>query len=531
MNKLLWQNQIFPIVVIPLTILLYVVAFPNFNIPESAFIFAIPFIVWLLFKKPTRLTIIISAQIVGFSTWLILLWWLRHVTYIGTILLSFTIGLFWTVWILTASWIIPRIKGQLFHIRILGLLSISGSWVLLEWLRTFIFSGFPWLPLAASQWERPALLQLCSYTGFYGVSFVIIFFNLGMAFYIYHLIAGEKRKHWYQRICPEFYCALALLFISFSFILKPGYFKQNRKNIFRAGVVQPYITQPLKWDKTEAKNILNILERFSNFAAILEPDIILWPESTTPWPINGEKNLLIWMQSLTDKLKTPFLMGNMAKEKTVWRNTITSISPVTGLTDNYYSKRKLVPFGEYNPVKNYIPFIDKFVPLEGEFKAGKKTELLSVKINDVVYQVGPLVCYEDIFPSLSRENILAGADFQFVATNNAWYGEEAGAYQHAAHSVLRAVETRRPVLRCGNSGWSGWIDEYGNIRHVVTDDKNGIYFRGVDVMSVSRDEKLLNSQSVYIRYGNWFVLLCAIITTSAIIIIRVNPHELNRSTN
>ena len=92
--------------------------------------------------------------------------------------------------------------------------------------------------------------------------------------------------------------------------------------------------------------------------------------------------------------------------------------------------------------------------------------------------VGVLICYEDIFPALARENTLAGADVLAVLTNNAWYGEGGAAYQHAAHSVLRAVENRRPVVRCGNGGWSGWIDEYGNIRDTLRDENGTIYFRG-----------------------------------------------------
>src|SRR5690606_25613053 len=84
--------------------------------------------------------------------------------------------------------------------------------------------------------------------------------------------------------------------------------------------------------------------------------------------------------------------------------------------------------------------------------------------------LGPLICYEDIFPRLARRSVAAGAEVLVVNTNNGWFGEGAAAYQHAAHSVLRAVETRRPVLRAGNSGWSGWIDECGAIRAVLTKD-------------------------------------------------------------
>jgi apolipoprotein N-acyltransferase len=121
------------------------------------------------------------------------------------------------------------------------------------------------------------------------------------------------------------------------------------------------------------------------------------------------------------------------------------------------------------------------------------------------------VCYEDTFPQLARMNALAGSDALVVLTNDAWYGEGGEAYQHAAHSVLRAVETRRPVLRCGNGGWSGWIDEFGVSRYVLTDDDGSVYFRGVGVVNVTRDERWIGRDSFYVEHGDWFVGFAAIL--------------------
>ena len=116
----------------------------------------------------------------------------------------------------------------------------------------------------------------------------------------------------------------------------------------------------------------------------------------------------------------------------------------------------------------------------------------------------------DIFPALARESAQAGAQVFFVATNNAWYGEEGGAEQHAAHSVLRAVENRRPVMRCGNGGWSGWIDAYGTVREVLYDENGSIYFRGGGSYTISHFEQWMRQQSFYTRHGDWFVGLCGL---------------------
>jgi apolipoprotein N-acyltransferase len=110
-----------------------------------------------------------------------------------------------------------------------------------------------------------------------------------------------------------------------------------------------------------------------------------------------------------------------------------------------------------------------------------------------------------------------------VLTNNGWFGEGGAAYQHAAHAVLRAVETRRPVLRCGNAGWSGWIDEFGVVRSKVTNAEGTIYFRGTGVIEVSRDARWVDRHSFYVEHGNWFVLLGAGLAGLAVILLRFAP--------
>jgi apolipoprotein N-acyltransferase len=138
---------------------------------------------------------------------------------------------------------------------------------------------------------------------------------------------------------------------------------------------------------------------------------------------------------------------------------------------------------------------------------------------------GPLICYEDIFPALARTSALAGSDVLVVLTNDAWYGEGGAAYQHAAHSVLRAVETRRPVLRCGNGGWSGWIDEFGAVRFTAADEADSVYFRGTRSAAITRDARWIGNerQSFYVRHGDWFVAVCAVLAGFAAVLLAPTP--------
>jgi apolipoprotein N-acyltransferase len=103
-----------------------------------------------------------------------------------------------------------------------------------------------------------------------------------------------------------------------------------------------------------------------------------------------------------------------------------------------------------------------------------------------------------------------GAEVLAVLTNNAWFGEGGASYQHASHSVLRAVETRRPVIRCGNGGWSGWIDEFGKIRAAMTDTAGSVYFRGTVTYEITRDSRWIERPSFYAMHGDWFVGVCVV---------------------
>jgi apolipoprotein N-acyltransferase len=119
------------------------------------------------------------------------------------------------------------------------------------------------------------------------------------------------------------------------------------------------------------------------------------------------------------------------------------------------------------------------------------------------FMAGALVCYEDVFPELAREHALAGADVMIVVTNDAWYGREAGAYQHAAHSALLAAATGLPVIRCGNAGWSGSIDALGRARPVLVD--GSVYFRGARLTEPVSLPRTRPEPTPWVRHGDWAV--------------------------
>lgn len=508
---------------------LYCSSFPPFELPETAFVFALPLLLWAAFQPPLkgeRWVLYLS----GLAAWTFLLSWLRHSVEVLNIplqgaagwglvvALAAIVALFWWAWaVVTVGWMRrARIAGV--GSRILILLGIAGLWVGLEWLRSVIFSGFPWLPLSASQWQRPLLLQMAAWTGAWGISFVLIAFNCGLSIYFIR-IWTLRREKWWKRFSPEFYTALVLLFGAIGLgLYGSGAARAERSQPLALGLVQPDVSIPQKWSLELIAENMDTLERLTTYAGFLGVDAVLWPEAPSARPLLGDASMSRWVSELSSASGLPLLAGSVVLEgvrgerDAAWYNVVLWIDPQHGIRLPYYAKRRLVPFGEYVPLARLFPFMRTFVPINGDLIPGDEPVLIDFMQNGIRHSsVGSLICYEDIFPTLARENALAGADWHFVATNNAWFGEGSGAYQHAAHSVLRAVETRRPVVRCGNAGWSGWIDEYGHIRHVMRDNSNSIYFQGAERIDISLSRYWRDRESFYVRHGDWWVLVSTLL--------------------
>lgn len=529
------SSSILPYLIGIWTCFAYTSAFPPYDFPQLAFICFMPLALYASANPPLKKFLIINF-LVGFCSWAILLSWFRHIGeymdgwilsgYIAIFLISTVMALLFCFWTYFVRRIFSLVIHRHFLIRFSGIFGVAGLWVVIEWIKNYLVFGFPWLPLATTQWQNPLMLQSAAWLGSYGVSFLILLINFGIAFYLKHIFGQKKpgKIPFLKRLCPEFYLALSCVGGSFYLFTKDWPADQPKDLLFRACIVQPDIPQSIKWDKDEALNNWYKLENITWKAKEKYPDadIIFWPESATPTPILGDENLKVVVESMVKDLNVPLVSGNMAIEENPDRiyNGVFVIHPDEGVQLPFYKKRKLVPYGEYIPLK-WLPLIGSLFHTGWDFTPGTEATVLPIHfkekdrgeilptIPEFNTMVGPLVCYEDIFPNLSRSLVQNGAEFLFVTTNNGWFGKEGAAYQHAAHSVLRAVENRRPLIRCGNAGWSGWIDEYGFIKDVFTEN-NTIYTAGYKEFAVTRFIKFTDEKSAYTLYGDWFVALCGI---------------------
>jgi apolipoprotein N-acyltransferase len=491
-----------------LTAALTFIPFPPVDAGDSAFAMLIPAVLWAYRAPPFRLYAwtVWAAQVVG---WLVLLEWLHHVSWVGLFLLAPFIGSIVTLWFLAARWMLPCLLGRPAVVRITGILGLAALWVLIEWFRGWIFGGFPWLPLAASQWKMPIMLQMSAYVGAWGISFVLVTFNLGAGAYAHRAffegVTGLKKRS------PEFSVALLVLMGS-TFTLIGDTYGQHRQPLMKVALVQPFIPQGEKWDPEHARDILTTIARLTVDANDSgAPDAIIWPEAVMPWAVRHDPAAGQWLTALANRTGKPLVAGTVYSDESDerWYNGAFIINPGRGLQEPPYAKRKLVPFGEFVPFRPLLGWIEKFAPIGGDFTPGDSPAPLPLKLKTKEVRLGMLICYEDIFPSLARSATRTGADVLTVITNDGWFGRGGAAYQHAAHSVLRAVENRRPLIRCGNGGWSGWIDEYGRIRSVMLDEEGSVYFRGSQSVTVSVDTRWSGRESPYTRLGDWFVPLCA----------------------
>ncbi|MEO7598760.1 MAG: apolipoprotein N-acyltransferase, partial [Opitutus sp.] len=196
-----YATQLSALAVFVATLVLTVVSFPPYHTPEFAYAMLAPALFWAYRRPRFKLFAwtIFAAQAIA---WTILLGWIHHVTWAGLLMLGPVVGAWVGLWFGAAWWTMPRLLGRPTLTRLLGLVGLAGLWVVIEWTRTWVLSGFPWLPLSVSQWERASILQIAAFTGSWGISFVLVAMNIGFAAMAHSLIIEGKGGWNFRR--PEF---------------------------------------------------------------------------------------------------------------------------------------------------------------------------------------------------------------------------------------------------------------------------------------------------------------------------------------
>ena len=266
----------------------------------------------------------------------------------------------------------------------------------------------------------------------------------------------------------------------------------------RVAVIQGNIDQAVKWDPAFQAATIKAHHRLSIAAKSENPDLIVWPESATPFYLFYDKrpteNVLAGIQ----QADIDFLIGSPSfrrqDQSVINYNSAYLISPATKKISKY-DKAHLVPYGEYVPFKKWLPFLGKLVAQVGDFRPGKPGKTLPWKNN----ALGVQICYEIIFPGLSRAMVKNDAVLLINITNDAWFGTTSGPYQHFSMTIFRAVENRRALARAANTGISGFIDPVGRILASTP---------LLEEAAVTRTLPLIHKKTFYTHFGDLLALAC-----------------------
>lgn len=506
--------------------LLLLAAFLPGNQAWAGFIWAIPLALWAA-TEPAWPTWRRATGIASLLTWLTLLAWLRHVYpplgWLGWAFVSAYCAAYLFAWLLALRWVFPTLGGRGWAYRLTALLGLAGLWIALEALRGWALTGFGWLPLAASQVGNPVMLSLCEVAGQLGLSGAVILANLGVARWFRRQLVERRdlaeRGNLLTGLTPEIYLGFAPVVAAFALHIQAGLDAGTRSEVvtLRVGAVQTDVDPNAKWDAGELSGQLESLRELTREAAGGEPDLILLPEAAIAVLPLRHPGYLATLRDLSREAGCPLVLGAIEARGADYANAIAAVGP-GGVVGEPYAKRHLVPFGEYVPLADWLP-LRKVVPIASDCLRGAGPVTLRIETRDGHgVSLGPLVCYEDVFPELARDHALAGADALVVLTNDGWYGRELGAWQHAAHSALLAAATRLPVLRCGNAGWSGTIDALGRARPALRDGT--VYFRGgLALAPATLDPERRDRPTFWVRHGDW-VLAPAIALAALAMLLR-----------
>ena len=509
-------------------------AFPNLNIAGLAWV--APALMVFAARGVRGWQAFRIGYMAGFAFWLASIYWILLIPVnwypiLGWLALSAYHAFFSAIWV----WLVSRFefRASNWASRMIWALGGAAAWVALEMIRARFLGGFPWNLLGVSQLKILPLVQFASFTGVYGVSFLVVWSSLSLFNGISVILTQPtKRFSWQAEIILPF----LVVCMAFAFGMAKLRQPETPGATLRVTFVQPSIPQTVIWDPAEDTNRFNQLMALSEKAVSDGSELLLWPEAALPTfddaNFSAITNLIrthgIWMILGADDILPHPTQGH--PDEIEYFNAAFLFNPA-GEFISAYHKRNLVIFGEYIPLVRWLPFLKWFTTITGSYSAG--TTPVTFKItrwdepasaaqpdttntttiglaHERTIKTSPLICYEDMFPQLARTSVDDDTDFLVNLTNDGWFGERGEQWQHANAAAFRAIENGLPLLRCCNNGVTCWIDSCGRMRQIFHDQDNTVYGIGsmtADIPLLAYGEK--RPRTLFNQYGDWFGWLCA----------------------
>lgn len=416
--------------------------------------------------------------------------------------LAVAYGLAWVLWSLLSAVGFGLWGGLIGLVRPQGWSRVwvpAAAWVLWEYAQRLGPFAMPWNVLAVSQVGYPAFIQISAFAGSAAVAALIVMVNAGLAAVF---VDWRKRKWGSWR-----YAALPLLLAGCNAawgIWFLGGQPPSAAGNLRVGVVQGNVRPDVKWQRDALRDIWGVYKRLSEAVATDGVGLIVWPETAMPVALDRFPAARRAVTDLATRTQVPILAGAIedpeeaADQPKVGPFNAAALFREDGSVSAWYHKRHLVPFGEYTPggalVQTLLPGLNA---MPEDIQPGTTPGVIPMG----GLRLGPLICYESLFPALAADSARAGADVLVVITNDGWYKRSSALYQHLAQAALRAVETHRAVVRAANTGISALIDPFGRISAETPIDARTTLTGAVAPRS---------ELTPYVQWGDWLTLLALV---------------------
>lgn len=378
------------------------------------------------------------------------------------------------------------------RLPVLRLILGPAVWCIFEWMQTQTWIGVPWGRLALGQTSWLPVIQTASLLGSYLITYLLVL----VAFLLADALLRPRRAQ--MRILA------ALLVFGVNFTVGSALYlidaaRADERILRTVSAVQGNISSAEKWEGNQLEQILTTYTRLTGEAAARGAKLVVWPETVIPHTVFGRPWLVETLEAVSAEYGVTLLVGAFTADEAGTKNSILIVTPESGIRTEAYSKRHLVPFGEYLPMADFIRAVCP--PLAELQMAG--ADLVPGDDAAVAFaagaRIGSLICFDSIYETLALDSVRAGANLICLSTNDSWFGDSAAADQHNRQAILRAVETRRSVVRAANTGISSVI----NPRGMMTSSLGAL----VEGQITDRVE-LCEETTLYVRIGNLFVWVC-----------------------
>jgi len=493
-------------------------AFPKFDYGLLAWVALVP--LFYAIEGESLRRVFWWAYLQGFASYVVQLYWIPIPLHdFADVRMEFAIfPMFLLAGIVAINTAVAIWAGEFVarRTRIPAVLTMPVAWTAIEWIRTYFPIGFPWNLLGYTAYRNLELIQFAEFTGVYGVSALIVFFNA-----VVYVVISRRGAYRLQTVSLSTLTGLMIALVAFGAWRISNLKGAPNAGSFKVAMVQGNIPQSLKWDPNFLAQSYGVYQQETVDAAKHGADLIVWPEAAAaflfqpddqyPAVLANDAAYRTNLLTTARNLGKPILFGAPALTREDGRlgfyNRADLISVKgQGEVDAHYDKIELVPFGEYVPARAVLGFfVNRIVEGMGDMIPGKEQTLFDFK----GAKLGILICYESIFPDLTRREVNEGANVLVNITNDAWYGESSAPYQVLAMAAMRSVETKVPMVRAANTGFSALIEPSGRITQ-----RTPLFKRGTTIADVSWRPV----RTLYTMVGDLFAEICVVLTLIGLLV-------------